>query len=393
MTAGLLLAVAVGVTGSPLTTPSHTPVPVDASTTQIFGLRWRLPVVRTGFGRKIVASFGQPGFVPGSDLVVVGTGEGEVLCLSTNDGHTVWRYHYGVGFETPVTMLPASGTSVTGPRALLSSLDGKLLAFDALTGKLAWKADLGAASRAPATVAGQLVLVTTEANKLFALNRQTGAVVWTGGRPPPTGLTIEGHSAPTVHGGRVFATFSDGYAEAYNLADGSRLWSRPLSFKAKEFSDADADPFVADGRLFVASYSDGIYALDPKDGSTLWSQPAAAVTSLAALPGAVLAASANGWLWALGAKHGQLRYRTRVPRGPMSRLLVRRGLVLLTNGPVGLLVLDAHTGKPLQDTAVGERFASDPAWAEGDARVAVLSTAGYLYMLRAGTLGNVVLTP
>src|SRR5690606_36586519 len=127
------------------------------------------------------------------------------------------------------------------------------------------------------------------------------------GRPQPTGLTVEGHGAPAVAGSVVYAGFSDGYVEAYRLADGSRIGSRPLSFSGGEFVDADADPVVVDGHLYVASYSDGVYALDLNDGTTVWTRSAPAVVSLArvdevgpAADGAVLAASADGWIWALG---------------------------------------------------------------------------------------------
>ncbi|MEE8409808.1 MAG: PQQ-binding-like beta-propeller repeat protein, partial [Myxococcota bacterium] len=154
-----------------------------------------------------------------------------------------------------------------------------------------------------------------------------------------------------------------------------------------EFVDADADPVLVDGRLFVASYSDGVFALDPKDGQTIWTRTAPAVTSLAGHDDLILAASADGYVWGLSQREGQLVYRTRLPPGPMSRLVVDQNMVVLTAGDAGLIVLDARTGKPLQAMSFGSALNGDPMW-DGD-DLALLSSTGYLYKLSRGSRGLV----
>ncbi|HET6345323.1 MAG TPA: PQQ-binding-like beta-propeller repeat protein, partial [Myxococcota bacterium] len=297
------------------------------------------------------------------------------------DGVELWRYVHGVPFETGASIatleLPGAGPTEV---AMVGSRDGQLLALDLATGAPRWRTLIEGDMRAPPTLVGDRLVVTSSANKVTVLEAGTGKAVWSHGRPPPSGLTVEGHARATVHGDKVFATFSDGYVVAFALTHGTVLWSRPLSLRGGGFVDADADPIVDNGQLFVASYSDGVYALAPEDGQTLWNRFAPAVTSLALHGGRVLVGSADGYVWGLSRDDGALAFRTKLAVGPVSRLLVDRGLVALTGGINGLVVLDARTGKPLQATSFGGRAASDPVWVDDE--LAFLSSSGYLYAWR-----------
>jgi outer membrane protein assembly factor BamB len=355
---------------------------VDASHTEVFSLQWRRPMVRTGMHRTVAFSFGAPGLSKVHHLVIVGSGEGVVRGLSLVNGTEVWRYDHGNPFESSVAILDATSDPNGKPDelAILGSRDGFLLALETSTGELRWSQELDGEPRATVRRAGNRIIASTVKNQTVVLDLRTGDVVWSRGRPPPTGLTVTGVARATEQDGVVYAAYSDGYVEAYNLADGSPVWSRPLSVQGGEFVDSDADPILVDGHLVVASYSDGIYALNPADGKTRWKRNAPSVTSLAALDRFVVAASADGYVWGLTARKGEMVYRTRLAPGPITRLRVRDNLVATTAGDSGLVVLDGRSGKPLQASAFGDAFAGDLAWRADDA--AFLAASGYLYALR-----------
>ncbi|MBI5510112.1 MAG: PQQ-binding-like beta-propeller repeat protein [Deltaproteobacteria bacterium] len=352
-------------------------VSVDASKNAVFGLDWRRPVVRTGVFRTVATSFGAPVVSETHRLIVIGSGGGDVLALSLADGTLRWRYRHGAPFIGTAVLAKLAGDDVEAELVVLGSLDSSLLAIDVGTGALLWRAELDGAVRAPARVLGTRLLVTTSNNKLVLLDGLTGNRLWSKGRAAPSGLTVDGNAAALAVGGRVYATYADGYAEAYRLEDGSLVWSRPLSISGAKFIDADADPVLADGRLYVAAYADGVFALNPEDGQTLWSRNAPAVVSLGTYEDILVAASADGWVWGFATEDGRLAYRTRFKAGAVSRLAIHDRLMVLSAGDYGLVVLDAATGKPLQSLSLGSAFAGDPAW-DGD-HVALLSSAGYLY--------------
>jgi outer membrane protein assembly factor BamB len=356
------------------------PTLVDASAQAIFGLKWRRPIVRTGMLRTVNVSFGRPALSLRAGVAIVGSGEGDVQALALKDGSLRWSYHHGAPFETAATLVQvpaaASGQEPT-ELALLGARDGVLLAFEPSTGAIVWRADIAGDMRAPAVRVGDRLVLATAMNRVQVLDVATGKALWNAGRPPPTGLTITGHARPLVEGDAVYASFSDGYVEAYALADGARRWSRPLSLRGGDFVDADADPILQDGRLFVASYSDGIYALDPANGQTLWTRSAAAVRTLALAGDKLFAGSGNGWVFAVATKDGHLLQRVKLAKGFVTRMEARDGLVVLGGGDSGLVVLDARSGRPLQASGYKTRMDGDPAWEKNE--VAVLSAPGVLY--------------
>lgn len=359
----------------------HKGTKVEAGKGVVFEGRWRKSLVRTGLNRDITASFGRPAISERHERVIVGTGEGFVLALALNNGDEVWRYRHNAPFETAATIVDLGTNGARGLElVLLGGRDGKLLAFEVGTGKLRWTVPIDGDMRSPPRRVGNLVLVTTSTNKVYVLDPSTGEVQWTRGRPAPTGLTVLGHARAFEHDGIIYASFSDGYAEAYALDDGRGMWSRPLSLRGGDFVDADADPVVVNGRVFVASYSDGIYALDPRDGTTMWTKNAQAVTSLGGHGTKLLAASADGWFWGLDSATGDLLYRTKLPIGATSRPIVAGDAVIMTGGESLFLVFDANNGKPLQATALGGITSSEPVLA-GD-HLALISSRGEVIVMR-----------
>ena len=84
-----------------------------------------------------------------------------------------------------------------------------------------------------------------------------------------------------------------------------------------------------------------------------------AVTSLAIYDHTLIAGSADGYIWGLQEQTGQLRFRSYLGTGSISRLLIEHGLILLTSGSQGLVVLQATNGKPLQATPIATPVLSD----------------------------------
>ncbi|MEZ4273499.1 MAG: PQQ-binding-like beta-propeller repeat protein [Myxococcota bacterium] len=372
-----------------LTLPNPESTRIDAASQVVFGLRWRLPVVRMGQFRQVIDSFGTPAISNRRNVLIVAQGEGSVLALSTHTGDTVWRYEHKAPFEATVSLIDVVNqeSGLLDELAVVAGRDGALLALNVDDGSLRWTADIEGETRSVASQNEELLFVTTARNKVYAIDKKNGTVKWSQGRSPSAGLTILGHSRPTLHRGILYVTYADGYAESYNADSGETLWSRPLTFGASEFADADADPVALDDRVFVASYADGVYALDAKDGKTLWTQPAPAVIALASHNDLLIAASADGWIWGMEQTSGIVRYRVRMPTGASSSLQVRQGLGVLSTGRSGLLVFAADNGKPLQLTALVGRSLSAPAWVGKD--LAMLAADGHIYMFGLGSPGLV----
>src|SRR5437588_2515780 len=100
---------------------------------------------------------------------------------------------------------------------------------------------------------------------IYALDSQTGKVVWKASPPPcdtsRKGCLVANSAAPIVIPGVVFAGALDGHIRAYSTTDGKLLWDFNT---VKDFDAVNgikgrggvldgASPVVSDGMLFVNS--------------------------------------------------------------------------------------------------------------------------------------------
>jgi outer membrane protein assembly factor BamB len=223
--------------------------------------------------------------------------------------------------------------------------------------------------------------VTTADNQLLSIERDTGKILWRKGRGKPTGLTILGYGAPARARDRLVAVYSDGYVVAYALVDGEVLWERPLSLSEADFHDANATPVILGDTVFVASYSEGLYALSLATGAVVWNRPLPSVISLATSKQDLFVGSADGFVWGVSPRDGELKFRTRV-EGPVIGLQHHEGALVFAGGESGLVVLRGANGAPLQATSLGSRAINAPALVGN--HLALVSASGHLYSFELG---------
>jgi outer membrane protein assembly factor BamB len=159
-------------------------------------------------------------------------------------------------------------------------------AFDASTGRTIWEHryaaptgdvdfSAGAGPHSTPLVTGGLVIAAGSLKQIFALNRDTGAVVWShdlirefGGAPAGRGYA----PSPLLYRDTIIVT-GGGRGQAvvaFNRRTGVTVW------KAGDFEPSPASPVVIDvegqAQLVVLG-GDRIAGLDPATGALLWSHP------------------------------------------------------------------------------------------------------------------------
>jgi len=194
----------------------------------------------------------------------VGVGDGRVyanaedlLAIDANSGDVVWRADTGGDrLTTPATT--ADGVVFT------NRVDGVVTAFD-VDGERRWDHRTDAETRSP-TVAGDTVYVATstepgQSGRLLALNRADGAVRWAVDTPSPKRGT-----RPVVDGDAVYLGCSGrdhGTLVALDRSDGTERWS---------FTDENStvyDPAVTDDAVYAGSNDNHVYAFSPT-GELRW---------------------------------------------------------------------------------------------------------------------------
>ena len=121
----------------------------------------------------------------------------------------VWKESIG-SVEFP--LLPI----VNGGIVTLASSDGTVVAIEAASGRSLWRANVGAKLSAGVGSDGKVAAVVSRGGDLIAL--ENGQIKW----KKAIGARVA--TAPLVAGGRVFVLGVDRAVQAFDAADGAKLW-------------------------------------------------------------------------------------------------------------------------------------------------------------------------
>ncbi len=192
----------------------------------------------------------------------------------------------------------------------------EITAFDSESGRRLWRTDVELEDEDSGYFGGGLayedgrLFVTTGFAMIYALDAKSGEIIW------QQRVTAPMRAAPTVSGGRVFATTLDNRTFALAADNGRRLWEHT---GVQEIAGllGGASPAVA-GSVVVVPYSSGeLYALLVDNGHELWSDvltpvnrfdPVSNLAHIRGLPvidrGLVLAISHAGRMVAIDLRRG-----------------------------------------------------------------------------------------
>ncbi|MEM7495177.1 MAG: PQQ-binding-like beta-propeller repeat protein [Myxococcota bacterium] len=353
---------------------------------------WRTPVLRarqclgsllSGSAKARCLSWSRrewagPTYDTQTDAIYVGSSDKRLRQLSPSRGDIL-----------ATATLPGALLAKPVPRGrcLLAGLEnGELVCLDRQTLAILWRAQLDTDVTEPPVAWGSLLYVVTGDSSLYAIDAQSGRVVWRQRRPIDQ-LVLRPQSHPLVLpglseverplvlvGNRVCAV------EAYDAKEGMLVLTLPIDQQSTQLSDVVAGPVIADKCVVAASFSGGLRAWKRQGFDECWSVAEAGLTHVTFNKNSgLLVAGGSGKVIALDARSGQIRWRVSLGIGSATNLVLRGGNVYTATSDGGILVLDGQTGKPRQWLLAHSEFVA-PVEDAGEALYA-LSTAGTLYRL------------
>ncbi len=174
-------------------------------------------------------------------------------------GRPVWQASLGGPIGFPQAVAARDG------QFFVAADDGTVVAIDASTGQVRWRANAGARLAAGVGSDGRHTAVVTRGQEL---------VVFDQGRPSwrarlPGGVV----TAPLVAGQRVFVLALDRSVRAYDVRDGLPLWQLARPFDPLTLGQAGVlAPF---GDLLLVGQGARLAAVDPLRGQVRWEVPVA----------------------------------------------------------------------------------------------------------------------
>jgi outer membrane assembly lipoprotein YfgL len=156
--------------------------------------------------------------------------------------------------------------SVRDDAVVLADASGQVLAYDAPSGAVRWRADLKTPLGAGVGGDGLVFAVVTSANELVVFDAVRER--WR------QSLGASTHTPPLVAGGRVFVLMADRSVLAFDGQSGREIWKVPRSGESLVLRQMGV--LLPVGDTLVVGLSGRLVGLHPSSGSVRWEVPIAA---------------------------------------------------------------------------------------------------------------------
>ncbi|MEH6627113.1 MAG: outer membrane protein assembly factor BamB [Motiliproteus sp.] len=225
-----------------------------------------------------------------SDRIYVCDSEGTIEALDLNTGKVIWSV------DTEVVL--SSGVGVGDGKVLVTSNDGRLLAFKALDGEPLWTTLLSSESVVPPQVNGKVVLVQTIDGRLTGFEPSSGEQLWFYSAQIPA-LSLRGTSTPILTDEAAFAGFSNGKVVALNSVSGEVAWEARAAIpegktELERMVDVDGELLLSGNQLYVSSYQGRLVAIAANNGRIYWNKPLSSFQGVAENISQLFASDAEG---------------------------------------------------------------------------------------------------
>jgi outer membrane protein assembly factor BamB len=305
-------------------------------------------------------------------------GDHRVHAISAADGDRLWTESLRPEDSRDRTAR-GGGVAAFGNRVFVTTGFGFIAALNGDTGEQVWRTDGGAPFQSAPTVAGGRVYATTNDSELMAFDVTTGAVQWNY-QAIAEPARILSASSVAVDNDSVVAPFASGEVVALLGANGRRLWSDSLSRSGRltslsAINDIAGRPVVDGGAVYAASHSGVLAAIDLRSGQRIWARTFAS-TQTPWVSGPVLyAVSVDGELVAFDRMTGNIywmqqlrRYRDeedRTGRVSWTGPIMVGSRLVLANSLGDVIAVSPENGSTVATARVGEAVFIPPVAANG----------------------------
>lgn len=318
--------------------------------------------------------------------------KGQVTAFDVATGKQKWRVS-AVPKGEEDTAAAGGGLAFESGVLYVSGGYRLLVALDAASGKMAWKAAIPAPGRsAPTIMDGRVYLITID-NRLLVFSTADGAQLWKyDGVSETTNLL----GAASVAADQTIAVLplSSGDIFGLNPATGQVIWQDNLSAVRRtgalaSIADIRGMPVLDQGLVFAVSYSGRMIASDAATGQRLWQKEIGSSETPWPAGDTVFVLSSEQQLAALSRNSGEIHWVTPLARYKNDD----RNKVIVWFGPVlagGRLILTNNMGQmatvdPVSGKVLGSEKIDGPAMLApvvADNTLFVLTTNGTLTAYR-----------
>jgi outer membrane protein assembly factor BamB len=239
-----------------------------------------------------------------------------VSAYDAGTGERYWRYNMTPADEERGAL--GGGLAFNNGVLYVTTGYGDVFAMEPDTGAVIWKRALGSPLRgAPTVDRGRLFAVTID-NRLQALDASDGSVLWQHvGIVESAGLL--GSASPAVQGDIVVVAYSSGELFALRRSNGRVAWVDSLSGRGRttalsQLGDITGSPVIDRGRVYAVSHSGRMVSIDLRTGVRIWDQTISSVQTPWIAGDFVFVTTVEAEVIALSRNDGRVRWVRKLAR-------------------------------------------------------------------------------
>ncbi len=184
-----------------------------------------------------------------------GLTDGLLVAYESGGGAIRWQRRIGQSESSPL---------VHKGYVYVGDWTGRIYAFVARTGKLAWSFKTDGKIKSAVAVSGNRLFVGSYDSHVYALDLKTHKLVWKAGAQARLGHRGTFYSGPAVAYGRVYIGSTDGKVYSFGATSGKTRWARGTG------GWVYSSPAVWRNRVYAGSYSRQFFCLDAATGDVKW---------------------------------------------------------------------------------------------------------------------------
>lgn len=286
--------------------------------------------------------------VAGGDLIYVLDSTDRVSAV-TRTGNIKWQ-HESRAARDEDTDATGGGLAYHEGVIYISSGFGVVTALDAKTGSQIWQQTLEATGSGQPTIRDGLLYLVAGDETGWVLHTDDGRIAWQV-KGSPTSSNILGSPAPVVTSDLAIFAFGSGDVIATFRKGGLQRWLASVSGKRRgsaiaQITDVAATPFIVGNRVYIANQSGRTAAFDLKDGTRVWTAREGATGAIWVAGGSVFQVSDQNKLLRIDANNGEVIWSVTLPKFIKDKP-GKRGEIVAHHGPIlasGRLVVASNDG-------------------------------------------------
>lgn len=244
--------------------------------------------------------------------------EGDVVAFDVVTGKKIWQADLSdinnerSFWDSRVSALIAGGPVAGLNKIFLGTESGKVFALDAETGELVWQANIKGEVITPPAIDSGILVVNSASGVMMAFNADTGEVLWEVEQDVPA-LTLRGVSAPVIASGGVLLGTGKGDVSVYILEEGQQGWTTEIgeasgSTELERVIDVDSAPVVFGDKLYAISSRGNLAAIELKSGRILWKRQYSSYRQISVYRNDIYITNTRGHVYALNRLNGIERW-------------------------------------------------------------------------------------